>query len=109
MRKAPTAKQLQKIVDKFNAQFPVGTKLILRKDSGEVETEVKAPAEVLHGHSAVGWFVGVSGLLFDRGQSRAGIGVRITLKFTGPPPKRPPFSKRGIGGSRAIFCSWVIL
>jgi hypothetical protein len=31
--------------------------------------------------------------------------IRRTLKFTGPPPKRPPLSKRGIGGSRAIFCS----
>ena len=31
-----------------------------------------------------------------------------TTKFTGPPPKRPPLSKRGIGGSRAIFCYRVI-
>lgn len=60
MKKASTAK-VQKIVDAFNAEFPVGTKLMLRKDSVEVETEVKAPAEVLQGHSAVGWFVGVSG------------------------------------------------
>lgn len=61
MRRIPTLKTLQKIVDRFNAQFPVGSKVILRKDSGEVETEVGAPAEVLQGHSAVGWFVGVSG------------------------------------------------
>ena len=34
--------------------------------------------------------------------------VRRTMAFTGPPPKRPPLSKRGIGGSRAIFCSLAI-
>jgi len=61
MRRGPTLKTLQKVVDKFNAEYPVGTKVILRKDSGEVDTEVRAPAEVLEGHSAVGWFVGVSG------------------------------------------------
>lgn len=61
MHRGPTLKTLQKIVDKFNAQFPVGTKVILRKDSGEVETEVRSPAEVLGGHSAVAWFTGVSG------------------------------------------------
>lgn len=60
-RKGPTQKTLQKIVDRFNAEFPVGTPVILRKDTGEVETEVRAPAEVLGGHSAVGWFRDVSG------------------------------------------------
>lgn len=59
--KHKSARQLQQIVDKFNERFPVGAKLVLRKDSGEVETEVRAPAEVMGGHSAVGWFVGVSG------------------------------------------------
>ncbi len=29
----------------------------------------------------------------------------LTLKFTGPPPKRPPLSKRGIRVSRATLCS----
>jgi hypothetical protein len=61
MRRGPTLKTLEGIVNKFNSAFPVGTKVVLRKDSGEVETEVRAPAEVLQGHSAVGWFVGVSG------------------------------------------------
>lgn len=60
-RAIPSQTTLQETVDRFNRDFPVGTKLILRKDNGEIETEVKAPAEVLHGHSAVGWFVGVSG------------------------------------------------
>ena len=61
MRRGPTLKTLQKLVDQFNADFPVGAKVILRKDSGEVQTEVRYPAKVLQGHSAVGWFVGVSG------------------------------------------------
>ena len=59
--KRKSVRELQRIVDKFNERFPVGTKLVLRKDSGEVETEVRAPAEVMGGHSAVGWFEGVSG------------------------------------------------
>jgi hypothetical protein len=57
----PNVKNLQKIVNLFNLTYPVGTKVILRKDSGEVETTVRAPAEILQGHSAVGWFEGVSG------------------------------------------------
>lgn len=61
MRKAPTLKALQTIVDKFNADFPVGTPVILKKDTGVVETVVEAPAEILGGHSAVGWFRGVRG------------------------------------------------
>lgn len=53
--------KLIKIRDDFNRRFPVGTPVILRKDSGNVVTSVRAPAEILQGHSAVGWFVGVSG------------------------------------------------
>lgn len=34
---------------------------MLRKDSGEVATVVRAEAEILGGHSAVAWFEGVSG------------------------------------------------
>jgi hypothetical protein len=58
----PTTAQLQKIVDRFNARFAVGSKFILRTDTrGDVETTVRAPAEVLQGHSAIGWFEGVRG------------------------------------------------
>jgi hypothetical protein len=39
----------------------VGTSVLLRKDTGEIETVVRSPAEVLDGHSAVGWFASVSG------------------------------------------------
>jgi len=54
-------KKLQAICDEFNRQFPVGTRVILRKDSGEVETTVRAAAYLLSGHSPVAWFTGVSG------------------------------------------------
>ena len=56
-----TAKKLQQIVDAFNRDYPVGTDVMLRKDSGFVLTVVEAPAEILGGHSAVGWFRGVRG------------------------------------------------
>lgn len=69
MRK-PDQNQLQKIVNDFNAKYPVGTKVILRKDSGEVETQVTAPARILSGHSAVAWFEGVSGAYSVNGRVR---------------------------------------
>ena len=59
--KASSLKKLHSIVQKFNRQFPVGAAVMLRKDSGEVATTVRAPAEILGGHSAVAWFTGVSG------------------------------------------------
>jgi hypothetical protein len=54
-------RELTKLVNTFNALYPVGTPVILRTDSGEVETTVAGPAQVLGGHSAVAWFAGVSG------------------------------------------------
>jgi hypothetical protein len=64
-------KALQKAVDQFNASFPVGTRVILRTDSGPVETTVRYPAEVLQGHSAVAWFTGVSGCYDIQGRVSA--------------------------------------
>lgn len=61
MHKPPTAKQLQKTVNQFNLTYPVGTPVILRMDSGEVDTTVVCPARILGGHSAVASFDGVSG------------------------------------------------
>lgn len=67
--------QLQKIVNDFNAKYPVGTKVILRKDSGEVETEVAAVARILSGHSAVAWFAGVTGCYSVEGRVRPAANV----------------------------------
>jgi hypothetical protein len=61
MRKGPSLKTLLQIVERFNQDYPVGTPVMLKKDTGIVETVVDAPAEVLGGHSAVGWFRGVRG------------------------------------------------
>jgi hypothetical protein len=49
------------MVDEFNALYPVGSLVILRTDSGPKEVVVRARAEILGGHSAVGWFEGISG------------------------------------------------
>lgn len=51
----------QRLVTNFNIEFPVGTKVFLRKDTETIETYVRASAEVLGGHTAVAWFKGVSG------------------------------------------------
>ncbi len=60
-RSRPTPLQLERAVNKFNREFPVGSKVLLRKDETEVETTVIEPAMVLGFHSAVAWFEGVSG------------------------------------------------
>ncbi len=61
MQKQKSKAQLQRIVNRFNENYPVGSKVVLRKDTAVIETEVRAPAEILSGHSAVAWFKGVSG------------------------------------------------
>ena len=72
-KREPFAQQqarLQKIVDGFNERFPVGTRVILRRDIGEVETVVEMPARILSYHSAVAWFEGVSGCYDIEGRVR---------------------------------------
>lgn len=59
--KASELKKLHNLVRKFNRQFPVGTAVMLSKDSGEIATVVSAEAELMGGHSAVAWFSGVRG------------------------------------------------
>lgn len=61
MRRGPTMKTLERIVERFNRDYPVGSECVLRKDSGAVTTRVAAPAFVLSGHSAVAFFEGVRG------------------------------------------------
>lgn len=67
MRRPNTA-ALQKQCDDFNARFPVGQPVTVRKDNGEgVTTLTRFPAEVLSGHSAVIWLENISGCyLLDR-------------------------------------------
>jgi hypothetical protein len=62
--KAPTIKQLQKAVDKWNSANPVGTLVSYESIIGEGETHRGAStseAEILSGHSAVVWLAGKSG------------------------------------------------
>lgn len=61
MRRPDTA-ALQQQCDRFNAHYPVGQVVTLRKDSGDgFATVTRSRAEVLSGHSAVIWLEGVSG------------------------------------------------
>ncbi len=52
----------QKIVDKFNAKYPVGTAVNVTKDDGSIfPTTIKMEADVLGGHTPVGFFHGIAG------------------------------------------------
>lgn len=62
--KRPSAAQLQKQCDKWNAKHPVGTVVSYEEIVGEGETHrgaSKSEAQVLSGHSAVIWLEGKSG------------------------------------------------
>jgi hypothetical protein len=61
-KRRPKASELRKLVDRFNAAFPVGTPVFLRLDDGrEIATRVQHSADVLQGHIAVAWFSDVRG------------------------------------------------
>ena len=64
----PDHKKLQRQCDAFNARYPVGQPVTVRKDGGEVvSTVTTSQAEVLSGHSSVIWLEGISGCyLLDR-------------------------------------------
>lgn len=66
--KQPNPQAPQRQCDQFNARYPVGQRVTLRKDGGEgVVTVTRSKAEVLSGHSAVIWLEGVAGCyLLDR-------------------------------------------
>ena len=61
-------KALQKQVDEFNARYPVGQMVTVRRDAGNgILTKTRSEAQVLSGHSAVIWLEGISGCyLLDR-------------------------------------------
>lgn len=69
----------QRMVADFNRHFPVGTRVRLRTDSGEVETVVRGEATLLNGHSAVAWFDNVRGAYSIDGRVRAGAGPLLTF------------------------------
>ena len=52
----------------FNARYPIGARVSVRKDDGEaVITTTRSKASVLSGHSAVIWLDGIAGCyLLDR-------------------------------------------
>lgn len=64
----PNVEALHRQCDDFNARYPVGQIVTVRKDGGEVvSTTTRSKAEVLSGHSVVIWLDGISGCyLLDR-------------------------------------------
>lgn len=60
--KQKSLNQLQKEIDNFNSKHSVGSEVKLMLDDGEVKTvTINHKATILGGHTAVGWFDGVSG------------------------------------------------
>lgn len=68
MRRPPSPAALKRQCDAFNARFPVGQPVTVRKDDGTgMNTVTRSAAEVLSGHSAVIWVRGIAGCyLLDR-------------------------------------------
>jgi hypothetical protein len=66
-----TARVAELEVENWNLKHPVGTKVALRKDSGEViETKTRYPAYISDSGHAVCFFEGVSGYyLLDRAEA----------------------------------------
>lgn len=68
-REQAKTKKLQAVCDKFNAAYPVGTDVLLKKDGHDelFPTKTRSTAQVMSGHSAVIWLENVSGCyLLDR-------------------------------------------
>lgn len=62
MAKLNQSKAQQRKVDDWNARYPVGQAVTVRRDNGEsVTTTTRSEAELLSGHSAVVWLEGISG------------------------------------------------
>jgi len=57
-----TQAQLESQVYAFNKTYDIGDRLKIERDNGEIDiVTVKAPASIVGGHSAVGWFNEISG------------------------------------------------
>lgn len=62
MNRPKTEAQLQSQVYAFNKTCDVGSRVKLEMPDGSIKiVTVKAPASILGGHTAVGWFEEVSG------------------------------------------------
>lgn len=60
--KMKTEVQLLSQVYAFNKSAPVGSRVKIKMDIGEIKVvTVKSPATILGGHTAVGWFEEISG------------------------------------------------
>lgn len=60
--KKKSLKTLEAEVKAFNEKHKVGDSVTLLLDSGQIKsTRIKHEATILGGHTAVGWFEGVSG------------------------------------------------
>jgi hypothetical protein len=58
---AKNAIKQQKLVDDFNAKYNPGDPCKLKKDGGEIQdVTVRAPATLMGGHTAMGWFKEIS-------------------------------------------------
>ncbi len=64
----PDYKHHEKLVREWNKKYPVGTRVIVKKDDDtEIETETVHEATMLGGHTAVAWLKDLSGCyLLDR-------------------------------------------
>ncbi len=83
---------MSQVVDRFNHRFPVGTEVILRKDSGPIRTKVRGEAQMLSG-VPVAFFVGVSGAYAIDGRVRSFIAAVTESRDRCP------------GGDRCTCCS----
>lgn len=72
MNKPPSPKRLQRQVDYWNADCPVGQEVSFRTDAGRLRyTKTRSAAQVLGGHTAVIFLEGVTGCyLLDRVAAR---------------------------------------
>jgi hypothetical protein len=57
-----TASQQQRLVDKWNAKWPVGKSVLVKRDDGSITlTRSRSRAQLLGGHTAVIWVEGIAG------------------------------------------------
>jgi hypothetical protein len=60
-QKRSSLAEMQAIVDRFNIDYPVGTKVVLLKDGEEILTKVEDPAYLLRDLLPVAFFENMSG------------------------------------------------